>query len=105
MRNGMTQNISVAASGGNENAKYRFAASALNEQGIVKESNLKKYTIDFKGNFKLLDSKKLGLDVSLMTSQVKESVVPITTDVGFEGNLIGQALQWNPCLLYTSRCV
>ncbi|MBN8686355.1 MAG: SusC/RagA family TonB-linked outer membrane protein [Chitinophagales bacterium] len=96
MRKGMTQNISVAASGGSENAKYRFAASALNEQGIVKESNLKKYTIDFKGNFKLLDSKKLGLDVSLMTSQVKESVVPITTDVGFEGNLIGQALQWNP---------
>lgn len=96
LRTGMTQNISVAASGGNENAKYRFAASALNEQGIIKESNLKKYTVDFKGNFKLLDSKKLGLDVSLMTSQVKESVVPITTDVGFEGNLIGQALQWNP---------
>lgn len=38
----------------------------------------------------------MGLDVSINTAQVNEDVVPITRDAGFEGNLIGQALQWNP---------
>ena len=96
LRSGKTQNISISTGGGNENARYRFAASMLNEEGITRESDLTKYTVDFKGNFRFLDSKKLGLDVSLMTAQVKENVVPITNDVGFEGNLIAQALQWNP---------
>lgn len=96
VRTALTQNISIAAGGGNENARYRFSASALNEEGIIQQSDLKKYTVGFTGNFKFLDSKKLGLDVMLNTAQVRESVVPITNDAGFEGNLIGQALQWNP---------
>jgi iron complex outermembrane receptor protein len=96
LQSGVTHNINVAASGGNENGRYRFSANFLDEKGIIKESNLRKYTIGFTGNFKFLDSKKLGLDVALNTAQVAEKVVPITNDAGFEGNLIGQALQWNP---------
>lgn len=96
LRTGVTHNLNVAASGGNTNARYRFSASALGENGIIKESGLTKYTVGFTGNFKFLDSKKLGLDVSLNTAQLNEDVVPVTRDAGFEGNLIGQALQWNP---------
>jgi TonB-dependent starch-binding outer membrane protein SusC len=96
VRSAITHNVSISAGGGSENARYRFSASALSEEGIIKESDLNKYTVGFTGNFKFLDSKKLGLDVMLNTAQVKESVVPITTDAGFEGNLISQALQWNP---------
>lgn len=96
MRNSITHNISISASGGNENARYRFSASALSDVGIVKQSELTKYTVGFMGNFKFLDSKKLGMDVMLNTAQISESIVPITNDPGFEGNLIGQALQWNP---------
>lgn len=96
LRTGITHNVNLSLSGGNPNAKYRFSTSALSENGIIKESGLTKYTIGFTGNFKFLDSKKLGLDVSINTAQVNEDVVPITRDAGFEGNLIGQALQWNP---------
>jgi TonB-linked SusC/RagA family outer membrane protein len=96
LRNGMMHNLSVSASGGNENARYRFSASALSEEGIIKESEFTKYTVGFQGNFKLLENKRLGLDVMMNMAQVNESVVPITNDAGFEGNLIGQALQWNP---------
>lgn len=96
LRTGVTHNLNLSASGGNPNARYRFSASALGENGIVKESGLTKYTVGFTGNFKFLDAKKLGLDVSINTAQVNEDVVPITRDAGFEGNLIGQALQWNP---------
>ncbi|HMU44851.1 MAG TPA: SusC/RagA family TonB-linked outer membrane protein [Chitinophagaceae bacterium] len=96
IRKTLTHNISVSASGGNENARYRFSASALKDEGIIKQSDLTKYTVGFMGSFKFLDSKKLGLDVMLSTAQVNESVVPITNDAGFEGNLVAQALQWNP---------
>lgn len=96
LRTGITHNVNLSLSGGNQNARYRFSTSALGENGIIKESGLTKYTIGFTGNFKFLDSKKLGLDVSINTAQLNEDVVPITRDAGFEGNLIGQALQWNP---------
>lgn len=96
LRSGVTHNVNLSASGGNTNARYRFSTSALGEEAIIKESGLKKYTLGFTGNFKFLDSKKLGLDVSINTAQVNEDVVPVTRDAGFEGNLIGQALQWNP---------
>jgi iron complex outermembrane receptor protein len=96
LRTGVTHNVNLSLAGGNPNARYRFSTSALSENGIIKESGLNKYTIGFTGNFKFLDSKKMGLDVSINTAQVNEDVVPITRDAGFEGNLIGQALQWNP---------
>lgn len=96
LRTGVTHNLNLSLAGGNPNARYRFSTSALSENGIIKESGLVKYTIGFTGNFKFLDSKKMGLDVSINTAQVNEDVVPITRDAGFEGNLIGQALQWNP---------
>ena len=95
-RTGITQNMTVAMSGGSENARQRFSASFLNEKGIVEESQLKKYNLGYTGNFRLLDSRKLGIDVNINTALIRENVVPITNDAGFQGSLIGQALQWNP---------
>lgn len=96
LRTGITQNINIALSGGNENSRHRLSTSFLNEKGIVEESQFKKYTVGYTGNFKFLESKKLGLDVSFNTAQIDEEVVPITNNAGFQGSLIGQALQWNP---------
>ena len=95
-RTGLTQNFNIALSGGSEHARSRFSASFLNEKGIINESMLKKYTFGYTGNFKFLESKKLGLDININTSLIDEEVVPITNDAGFQGSLIGQALQWNP---------
>ncbi len=96
LRTGVTQNVNLAVSGGNDNLRQRVSISFLNENGIVKESQLKKYTVGYTANFKFLESKKLGLDINFNTSQLDEEVVPITNNAGFQGSLIGQALQWNP---------
>ncbi len=96
LRTGVTQNVNLALSGGNENARQRVSISFLNEKGIVKESQLKKYTLGYTGNFKFLESKKLGIDVNINTAQITEEIVPITNNAGFQGSLMGQALQWNP---------
>ena len=101
LRTGVTQNINLALSGGNENARQRLSISYLNEKGIVEESKMKKYTIGYTGNFKFLESKKLGIDVNINTAQLQEEIVPITNNAGFQGSLIGQALQWNPTHPFT----
>ncbi len=96
MRTGITQNVNLSVSGGTENSRQRVSLSYLKERGIVEESELNKFTVGYTGNFKFLESKKLGLDININSAQVREEVVPVTNNAGFQGSLIGQALQWNP---------
>ena len=96
LKTGTTHSLNLALSGGTETARQRVSISFLNEKGIIEESGLKKYTLGYTGNFKFLDSKKLGLDINLNTAFIQEEIVPITNNAGFQGSLIGQALQWNP---------
>lgn len=95
-RTAYTQSYNAAMGGGSENAKYRISFSYLNQQGIVKESEFKKYTANLNSSFKLLNSRKMNVDFSLFTTGTAEQLPPISNDAGFEGSLIGQALQWNP---------
>jgi len=98
LRKAGVQNYNVAISGGNETGKYRLSMGVLDQDGIVRKSGLKKYTANLNANFKFLDSKKLGLDISITPSQTVEDIAPITNNAGASGSLIGQALQWNPTL-------
>ena len=91
-----TQNHNLAITGGNESGRYRLSLGYLNQDGIVKTSNLEKLTANLNGNFKFLESKRLGLAVNLLYTQTKEQIAPIDVNVGFEGNVIAQALNWNP---------
>jgi len=95
-RTGITQNYSVAVSSGNDAARYRMSLGYLNQEGIVRKSDFKKYTANISGGFRFLDSKRLGLDINIIASQALDNAAPISTNSGFRGSLIGQALQWNP---------
>lgn len=96
LRKGIVQNYNLGVSGGNENAKYRFSFGVMNQEGIVRKTGIKKYTANLSGNFKFLESKKLGLDINIIPSQYQEEIAPISNDAGSRGSLIGNALQWNP---------
>jgi len=95
-RTAYNQNYSVGISGGTNGNTYRASLGYQNQQGIIKTSDFKKYSAAFNGNFKFLESKKLGLDVNMISNQYLENIAPITTDAGFTGSLISQALAWNP---------
>ena len=95
-RTGITQNYNVAVGGGTEDGRYRISAGYLDQNGIIETSQLKKFTANLTSNFRFLPSKKLGLDINVLVTQTNERIAPISQFVGFEGNLIGQALQWNP---------
>lgn len=95
-RTGLVQNYNVSVSGGLENSRYRFSLGALDQEGVVRKSGIKKYTATLSGQFRFLQSKKLGLDVNIIPSQYLEELAPITNNAGSRGSLIGNALQWNP---------
>jgi TonB-dependent starch-binding outer membrane protein SusC len=96
LQTGVIQNYNASISGGNENGKYRVSLSALDQEGIIRKSGFTKYTAGVNGNFKFLESKKLGVDFNLIVGNTKENVAPVGNNAGFRGSLIGQALQWNP---------
>lgn len=96
LRTGLQQNYNIAISGGNDNGRYRVSAGYLDQQGIVKESGFKKYSANLSSSFKFLESKRLGLDFNLLTAHTTTNIAPISNDAGFQGSLIGTALQWNP---------
>ncbi|HRG22456.1 MAG TPA: SusC/RagA family TonB-linked outer membrane protein [Saprospiraceae bacterium] len=100
-RSGITQNYNVSIGGGSETATYRFSGGYQNIEGIIKDSGLKRYTASFNSNFKMLDG-KIGIDALLIASQTIEDIAPISTNAGFTGNLIAQALQWNPTIPLTT---
>jgi len=95
-RTAYNQNYSIGLSGGNQDNTYRASFGYQDQQGIIRKTDFTKYSGSFNGNFKFLESKKLGLDVNLISSQYLENIAPVTTDAGFRGSLISQALSWNP---------
>lgn len=95
-RTGFTQNYNMSIAGGNDRGRYRISAGLLDQEGIIQKTNFKKYSGNISAGYKFLESKKLGLDFNLLTSHNVEELAPVTNDAGFQGNLIGQALLWNP---------
>jgi iron complex outermembrane receptor protein len=98
IRTAITQNYSLAMSGGGDNAKYRASFFVGDQDGTILKTNLKKYVGNFNGQFKFLDQ-KLSLDFSATAANVGEMIAPISQDAGSNGNLISLALIWNPTLV------
>ncbi|MBK1438510.1 SusC/RagA family TonB-linked outer membrane protein [Parapedobacter sp. ISTM3] len=98
IRSAVTQNYSMDISGGNEDGRYRISLGYLDQNGIIETDRLRKYTANVSGNFRFLESKKLRLDFNILAAQTDENNAPLDVDVGFTGNVISQALQWNPTL-------
>ncbi len=95
-RTAPVQNYNVAISGGNDNSRFRLSLGYLDQQGIVRKTDFKKFSANLFAGFTFLESKRIGIDININTSQFQEQLAPISNDAGFQGSLIGQALQWNP---------
>jgi TonB-dependent starch-binding outer membrane protein SusC len=95
-RTGMVQNYNVGISGGNENARFRLSLGALDQEGFINKSGFKKYTANLNTQLRFLNSRKLGLDITVLPSYQIEDIAPISNNAGSRGNLIAAALRWNP---------
>ena len=95
LRTGITQNYNFSIGGGSDRGTYRVSASYLDQEGIIDETGLKKYTGSINGSYKFLND-RLSVDFNLLGSQTTENIEAVGSNAGFTGNLIAQALQWNP---------
>lgn len=94
-RNAVTQNYSLGYGGGNETTNYRMSLGYMDQDGLVESSGMERLSGRFKASHKLLDD-KIQLDLNLVTSRVDDIYAPVTRNAGFEGDVIGAALQANP---------
>ena len=88
--------IILAVTGGNENGRYRLSAGYLSQDGIIKESGFKKI---LQALLPLSNSLKARgwVWISTYCSVIQLPIwLHIGNNSGFQGSLIGQALQWNP---------
>jgi TonB-dependent starch-binding outer membrane protein SusC len=101
LRSGSVRNYNVSLGSGTENATFRFSGGYQDAQGIVQESGLKRINGALNSNFKLMEG-KIGVDALLLATQTNEVIAPISSDAGFQGNLMAAALQWNPTVELTN---
>jgi iron complex outermembrane receptor protein len=95
LQNSFSQDHNLAFTGGKENLKYRLSLGYMNQDGIVKESSLEKYTANLHVTQDLFKD-RLKITSSMIYSTVNDTYAPVSTNAGFEGSLIGNALVWNP---------
>ncbi|QHV94207.1 SusC/RagA family TonB-linked outer membrane protein [Spirosoma endbachense] len=87
-RTAITQDYNLGFSGGAEKLTYYGSLGVQNQEGVLKNSRLKRYTGRFNASQKFLDD-RLALDVNLTASQTVNERPPI------EG-ILGAALSANP---------
>ncbi len=82
----------LSASGGNENVKYVVSGEYLDQDGIVVNSNFKRYS--FRSNIDAQLSKKLAIKVNLNPSYTQQVTLPVTGEGCCLGsNIVAAALQ------------
>ncbi|SEP19808.1 SusC/RagA family TonB-linked outer membrane protein [Mucilaginibacter sp. OK283] len=97
LRTAISQNYNIAFGGANNTGNYRFSAGYDDQQGIVKKTDLKRFNARLNASQSLF-SGRIKFDLQSLYSNVKDQFAPITNNAGFNGSLIGAALQTNPTI-------
>ncbi len=91
----MSQNYSIALSGGNETGKFRVSFLGSQTQGFIRKTSLDRFLGNFGGQYKFLN-KRLTIDFDLIAGHTREDIGAVVNQVGSQGDLISSVLQWNP---------
>lgn len=74
---------------------YRISLGYADQQGIIRNSELERLTARINADQSLLDG-RLDLDLSLTSSRLSDTYAAVGNTAGFQGDLLGAALQANP---------
>lgn len=94
-RTALTHQHNLSYGGGDASGNYRFSLGYLNQDGIVETSNVKRYSVGFSGTKKFIND-KLTIGSNLNFANTQDTGVPISENIGFEGDLMGNILKANP---------
>ncbi len=95
-RTAFTQNHNLAYSGGSDNASYRVSLSALDQEGIIDKSQIKRYTGRLNSRVFALPDNRLRIDMNLIGSHVTDFGIPRSDIADTDGELITNTLAADP---------
>lgn len=94
-RTGYTNQHNLSYGGGDNSGNYRFSLGYLGQQGIILNSEIKRYSVGFNGSKKFIND-KLTISSNINMANTLDSGIPISENSGFEGDLLGGILKFNP---------
>jgi TonB-dependent starch-binding outer membrane protein SusC len=94
-RTAVSQNYNLGWGFGTKRTNLRLSGSYDDQQGIVQNSSLKRFTSRVNFTQKFFND-KLKFDVAATYSNTKNEYPPLSNNAGFQGSLLGAALQFNP---------
>lgn len=94
-RTSVSQDYNMSYGSGTETGSYRLSLGYADQQGIVKQAALERITARINATQRFLDDRLL-IDLNLTGSRLNHAYAPVGDNAGFEGDLIGAALQANP---------
>lgn len=97
LRTAVSQNYNLSFGGASNTGSYRASANYDNQQGIVKNTALKRFNARINASQSFF-GERLKFDLQSLFSNVKDRFAPVTNNAGFNGSLIGAALQTNPTI-------
>jgi len=97
-RTAVVQNHDLSIKGGNDNIRYSVSASYLNQEGVIIESDFKRYNFRVNLDFKV--NEKLAIENSLSLNRTNFNTVRTETPGGLEtaSSSVTGAYQFNPML-------
>lgn len=95
-RTAFTQNHNLSYSGGSDRASYRASLSALDQEGIIDKSQLKRYTGRLNSRVFALPDDRLRIDMNLIGSHVTDYGIPRSDIADTDGELITNTLAADP---------
>jgi TonB-dependent starch-binding outer membrane protein SusC len=96
-RTGLSNDHSLTYGGGTDKGNYRFSLGYMNQEGIMTNSAMNRFSARFNGEQRYMND-KLTIGVNLTVSEITDKGVPITDNVGFTGDLLGNVLKANPTM-------
>lgn len=94
-RTAISQNHNLSWSMSNKGTTARLSGSYDNQEGIVKNTGLKRLTGRANLSQKLFND-KVKLEANVTMSRTENSYAPLSNNAGYQGSLLGAALQFNP---------
>lgn len=72
LRNALVTNHQISVNGATEKSSYNFSLGYLNQDGIVKKNNYKRYTARLSNDYQILKALKIGYNVTGTASDSKD---------------------------------
>lgn len=94
-RTAVTTEHNLSYSGGSESGKYRVSLGLLNQEGIIKNTGMDKYTLNTSVSQKFFDD-VVEVSANLTASQIENEATALSESIGAEGDLLLSSLKWNP---------